>query len=188
MQATTTLKTSALILGLMVGLAMPVVASAQLPGPPGGGSRLEQVLETVDLPDDVRVRVDGLLDASRQKRRSLKRSLRAAHDEMRALLNADAPEEAAILAQAEKIGALQTDLEKDRLSTLLRIRAQLSPDQRERMTEALQSAGRGPRGGRPRPPHHRPPPRRHHGNGPRPDFSPPPPPFSPASPPNPPVR
>lgn len=150
----------ALSVALSVTLAMALSASvsfARPPGPPpggppgGGGRGLERALESVELPGDVRADVDELLDASHRTRRSLQRSLRTAHDEMRALLGAESPNEEAILQQADKIGTLQTALEKDRLSTLLRVRERLTPAQRDAMTRALQ-AHRPPRGpGHPRP-------------------------------------
>lgn len=74
------------------------------------------------------------------------RQIRAAHEAMRGLLEAAEPDEEAILAQADAIGALRTELDKDRLVTLLRIRARLSPEQREPLTQQLEA--RKPRGGR----------------------------------------
>ena len=65
---------------------------------------------------------------------------------------ADMEDVRGIMAQADRIGALQTALEKDRLSTLLQIRARLTPEQRAAMTQSLERRKRhrrpgGPRGG-----------------------------------------
>lgn len=122
-------------------------------GPPGGspgGPRLEHALERVELPDDVRAKVDGLLDTSRANQRELRRALRQAHDRMRELLEEAEPSEDAVLQQAGEIGGLQTELEQERLRSLLRIRAELTPEQREAMTEALRPRRRdGRRPGHP---------------------------------------
>lgn len=116
--------------------------------PPGGG--LDQALEQIDLPDDVRTDVDALLDEARTERRAFHRSLKAAQKDMRAKLEADEPDEAAVLAQADEIGRLRTEVEKTRLRTLLRINKRLSPEQREALTELLKKHRRG-RGKRERP-------------------------------------
>lgn len=106
----------------------------------GGG--LERALETVELPEQVRTDVDALLDQSRKVQRNLRRSLRKANQGMRKLLVADNPSEAAILEQAESIGRLKTDIEKDRLLTLLRVRGKLSPEHREELTAKLKARKR----------------------------------------------
>ena len=136
-------------------LAWALPAMAKPPGgPPGphGGSRMERALEEVDLPAEVRKEVDALLDASHRTRRDIHRSLRREHAHMRELLEAAEPDEDAILAQAEEIGRLQTALEKDRLTTLLRIRERLSEDQRAVLTEVLRGHGGPPPHRRGRPP------------------------------------
>ncbi len=137
-------------LAILVGFLLAAPAAARPGGPPGGsGPPLDRALEQVDLADEVRERVDVLLDASRRVRRAAQRDLQKAHAEMRDLLEADEPSEERILAKADEIGRLQTDLEKDRLLTLLRIRAELTPDQRRAMTSALRPPHGGPRDGRP---------------------------------------
>lgn len=129
---------------LVISWAVPALAQPAPPGPPpqggpGGGPRMEHALERVELPDEVRARVDRLLDTSHANHRELSRGLRRAHDRMRELLEEAEPSEDAILGQADEIGRIQTQLEKDRLRTLLRIRAELTPEQREAMTQALRA-------------------------------------------------
>jgi Spy/CpxP family protein refolding chaperone len=121
-------------------------------GPPGGphGIPLDQALEELTLPEDVREDVDTMLDEAHQRRRTLHRSLRQAHDVMRGLLEAAEPDETAILAQADEIGRLRTELDKTRLLTLLRINRRLSPEQKEALTQALGARnGKGRPGGGP---------------------------------------
>jgi len=143
-------------------LALPVVAAARPPGgppPPGRGpagamseNRLEGLVEKLGLDEATLVEVDALLDASRDRGRKLRRNLREAHDQMRGLLDASSPDEAAIFAQIDVISGLRGDLEKNRLGTLIRVRALLSPEARGRLLESMKkrpSPRRRPEGGPP---------------------------------------
>ena len=136
----------------LIGVALAPLPSASQPGGPPGPSPLERAIESVELPPEVRSQIDALLDVSHSSRRGLHRELRGAREEMRELLEADDPQEDAILAQAEVIGRLQVSLEKDRLMTLLRIRALLTPQQRDSLTAALELRMQRRRERRP-PPH-----------------------------------
>ncbi len=65
------------------------------------------------------------------------------------LLSQDDPDEAAVMQQAETIGKVETEMHKHRLSTLLAVRALLTPEQRAELTrirEEMRGEGRG-RGG-----------------------------------------
>ena len=147
----------ALALATAAGFLLAAPAWGQPGGPPHRrphhGPPMEHALEQVELPDEVRSDVDALLDASRKSRREIHRELRKAHEKMRALLDAESPDEDAILAQADEIGRLEVTAEKDRLRTLLRIRERLSPEQREAMTRVLEEmkSKRGRHRGPPKP-------------------------------------
>lgn len=132
----------------IVSLFMVGTAMARPPGPPPGGGpggsnegRLERLVEELALEESTRAEVDALLDASRVSGRAIRRRLRAAHDEMRALLESPEPDEATIFAHVEAISALQAEMEKNRLGTLIRVRALLSPEAREQLLEKMR---RGP--------------------------------------------
>ena len=149
-------------------LAFPVVAAARPPGgpPPGDGgpgggppgamseNRLEGLVENLGLDDATLAAVDEILDASRDRGRKLRRDLREAHDQMRGLLDAPSPDEAAIFAQIDVISGLQGSVEKNRLGTLIRVRALLSPEARARLLDLMKR---------------RPPPHRRPEGGPPPD-------------------
>jgi Spy/CpxP family protein refolding chaperone len=147
------MKQAALLVTLILTLA--AAASARPPegaprgGPPGGGDRLEQLIERLDLPPEVLSEVDAVIDTSRDRHRELRRELRSAHEAMRGLLEAEVPDEGAVLAQAEEVGRLRTELDKDRLRTLLRVQALLPADARARLVEQMKRRGRGPRDRRP---------------------------------------
>jgi len=143
-------------------LALPVAAAARPPGgppPPGGGppgamseNRLEGLVERLGLDEATLSEADEVLDASRGRGRSLRRRLREAHGQMRGLLDASSPDEAAIFSQVDVISGLQGELEKNRLGTLIRVRALLSPEARDRLLDSMKkrpSPRRRPEGGPP---------------------------------------
>jgi Spy/CpxP family protein refolding chaperone len=113
----------------------PRSAAAQPPG--GGGPRrppIDQVLERhaerLGLDDATRARIREIADAARREAEPREQELRGLHDEMRALLEQESPEVDAVMGQAERIGTAETELQKQRLRTLLAIRALLTPEQR----------------------------------------------------------
>jgi Spy/CpxP family protein refolding chaperone len=142
-------------------------ASAQRPGPPPhgpGGPRgpghpppLEHVLERhadrLGLDAETRAEIDRLVSAARPESDALRDQLRALQDEMRALLSRDVPDEEAVMTQAERIGDVETAMQKKQLRSMLRIRALLTPEQRAelvRIHEERELGGRHERRG-PRP-------------------------------------
>ena len=124
------------------GWAQPQSPSARHAPP---GLRLERLVEELGLDAKTLVQVDAIIDASRNKKRTLRRQLREARKQMRGLLEAEEPQEAELLEQADRIGGLRTELRKEQLKTMLRVRALLSPEQRARLLERL---NKGPRHGR----------------------------------------
>lgn len=134
---------------LLLLLPLGAVARPSGPPPPGGAppgasrgqqsseNRLEGIVERIGLDEKTLAAVDGVLDASRTRGRTLRRDLREAHEVLRGLLDAATPDETAIFAQVDRISGLQGEMEKNRLGTLIRVRALLSPDARERLLEAM---------------------------------------------------
>ena len=122
---------------------------AQPPGPSARhappGSRLERLVEELGLDAHTLAQVDAIIDASRAKKRTLRRQLREAHQHMRSLLEEETPRETALLEQVDVIGGLRTELRKEQLKTMLRVRALLSPEQRATLLERL---NKSPRHGR----------------------------------------
>ena len=122
---------------------------AQPPGPSARhappGLRLERLVEELGLDAQILARVDAIIDAARAKKRTLRRQLREALKQMHSLLEAEEPQEAELLKQVERVGGLRTELRKEQLKTMLRIRALLSPEQRASLLERL---NKGPRRGR----------------------------------------
>jgi Spy/CpxP family protein refolding chaperone len=76
-------------------------------GPPDLG-RLEQRIERLDVSADVRAKAFAILDAQRAKDRALREQVRAAHEELRAMLESGTPETAKLDRQVDALGALRT--------------------------------------------------------------------------------
>jgi len=132
-------------------LAAPAFADPP-PGPggpmgPGGmgmGPRLEHKLAKLGLSPDQQTKIQGILDAAKPQREDLRNRMRKAFEDMRLLLDQDTPDQNAVLAQADAIGQLTTEAHKDMLTTLLAVRAELTPAQRLKLKEEMQH---GPGGG-----------------------------------------
>jgi len=74
-----------------------------------------------------------IVDASRARGQTLRAELHTAYAQMRTLLSQDLPDEAAVMQQADTIGALELTERKNRLQAMLRIRALLTPAQRQEL-------------------------------------------------------
>jgi Spy/CpxP family protein refolding chaperone len=105
---------------------------------------LERNLEKLGLEADQKERVTAILNAAKERRRAGRSELRAAFEQMSALLEADPPDEAAIMRQADKIGDLKSEEHKSMLRTLLAVRAELTPEQREKLKTMSRRKGPPP--------------------------------------------
>ncbi len=81
------------------------------------------------LTDDQRKAMDGILQEHRMKLVDLQASLKKAELGMEPLMKADTPDQAAILAQIDKVAQARAELEKANARFLLALRAKLTPDQ-----------------------------------------------------------
>lgn len=142
------MKTGRLVLAgvLMAG----GLAWAQGPGGPGMGHGFAQhrppmeqafglaggqfwnnpnLVKQINLTDDQRKAMDGILQDHRMKLIDLQATLRKAEVTMGPLMKADTPNRSAIEAQIDKVVQARADLEKANARFLLDIRMQLNPDQ-----------------------------------------------------------
>jgi Spy/CpxP family protein refolding chaperone len=129
------------VAALLAGLAVASVGFAQPPfgghhrdgghhrghGPPGF---IEEHATRIGLDDETQEAIETIVDESREQARKLHVELRGLHREMHDLLSQETPDEAAVMQQAEAIGAAETELHKHRLGTLIKIRALHTPEQR----------------------------------------------------------
>ncbi len=123
-------------------------ARAEPPGPGAGGkpwappdARLEQQLRELGLDSDQLARAQAILAEARRAREESDARLQQAFDEMRSLLEQDTPDEAAVMSQADRIGAIRTESRKSLLRALLAVRAELSPEQRAKLNEMMRREG-----------------------------------------------
>jgi len=144
------LKTVRLVLAVAGVLIAGVWASAQGPDGPGMEPGFGQhrppmersfgfangqfwnnpdVMKQLNLTDDQRKAMDGILQDHRMKLIDMQASLRKAEVSMIPLMTADTPDRAAIEAQIDKVVSARADLEKANAQFLLDIRMQLKPDQ-----------------------------------------------------------
>jgi Spy/CpxP family protein refolding chaperone len=145
-------------LELVVSRALAVVAAlllaaAMATAEPAGGppaepppwtppdERLESHLRELGLDDAQLGEIRTELANAKSARVEIDARLMTAFDEMRALLDQETPDEAAVMKQADRIGAIRTEGRKLMLRTLLRVRADLTPAQRTRLNELMRRDG-----------------------------------------------
>lgn len=125
------------VVGLAVGtLAVAGVTNAGPHGRHGNmrGNALAAVIEAnavrLQLDDATQARIREIAESARAERESFRESMRGERKVLHELLKVDSPDEAAVLAQADVIGALDTEMRKASLRTRLALRALLTPEQR----------------------------------------------------------
>ncbi len=144
------LKTARLALAVAGVLMAGGLASAQGPGGQGMGPGMAQhrppmeeafgfangqfwnnpnMVQQLNLTDDQRKAMDGILQDHKMKLIDLKANLEKAEVAMGPMMKADMPDQKAIEAQIDKVVAARADLEKANARFLLDIRMQLKPDQ-----------------------------------------------------------
>lgn len=119
-------------------------AAAGGPGGPGRG-HVARLLDDLDanaarlgISDDTVKQIHGLVAEGRGAAEGMRAELTTARSALRDLLSAPQPDEAAVMAQARQIGALETKLLELRLHTLLRIRPLLTTAQVEALRAVRQ--------------------------------------------------
>lgn len=130
-------------------LSAPRDGAAQPPGGgPGGGPMrhgpppIERVLgehaKELGIDDALLEEVQGIAEKAREQERPLADALQGEREELRALLDQEAPDEEAVMRQVEAVGAAETELHKHRLHTMLAVRARLTPEQRQGLVEIFE--------------------------------------------------
>src|SRR5262245_905838 len=123
---------------LLTALTAPGVSRAEAERSPRDTSArperfIAEYAERLGLDKETLVMIRTIVDASRAQGETLRADLRQAYAQMRALLSQEGPNEAAVMQQADAIGALELAARKQRLQVMLRIRALLTPEQRQRL-------------------------------------------------------
>jgi len=123
---------------LLTALTAPGVSRAEAERPPRDTSArpdrfITEYAERLGLDQETLATIRTLVDTSRAQGETLRGELRQAYAQMRALLSQEVPKEAAVMQQADAIGALELAARKQRLQVMLRIRALLTPAQRQEL-------------------------------------------------------
>ena len=137
MRIRTTIKALAVWV-LLVGLTALGSSYADSRRPPrDAGSQsdrfIEEQAEQLGLDEKTMAAIRTIVDASRARGQTLRAELHTAYAQMRALLSQELPDEAAVMQQADTIGALELTERKNRLQAMVRIRALLTPVQRQEL-------------------------------------------------------
>lgn len=103
---------------------------------------LERAVEALGLDATASERVDKILESSRSAKRELYRSLREQHQALRTLLEDTATTEEAALTQSDAIGQIQDELRRHQLRTLFQVRAELTPEQQQKLAAAMNERGK----------------------------------------------
>jgi len=121
---------------LLTALTAPGVSRAGAERPPRDTSArpdrfIAEYVEPLDLDQETLATIRTMVEASRAQGETLRAKLRQAYAQMRAQLSREVPDEAAVMQQADAIGALELAARKQRLQVMLQIRALLTPAQRQ---------------------------------------------------------
>jgi Spy/CpxP family protein refolding chaperone len=93
--------------------------------------------------------IRAILDAARTDGHTLHDRVRSERRAMHDLLDQATPDEAAVMAEADVVGDAMTALHKHRLATMLKIRALLTLEQRDKLKELRREHGPWKRHGGP---------------------------------------
>lgn len=107
-------------------------------GPPPIDRVLERHAERLGLAAEVQERVREIAAEAEREGAPLREELARERNALHALLAQDAPDADAVMRQAEAIGAAETAMHKQRLRTLLEVRALLTPAQRQELVKIFE--------------------------------------------------
>ncbi len=94
--------------------------------------RIDRMAERLDLTDEQRAAVEKIMEAGREKAMSHRKEMARLRHEMKGEMLKDDPGESALQKTIEKIGALRTRQQVDRMKDRMAVRRLLTPEQRDR--------------------------------------------------------
>ena len=119
----------------------PVMVLAGPPGPPPGGpgggpggpppDALLHHAEELGLSEEAVAEIEAILQEAESSMDVSQQELKAAHQALHELLAVDEPDMDTVMQHIELIGAIQTDIQKVRIKTMVAVRAKLTTEQRE---------------------------------------------------------
>ena len=127
---------------IVVGLAPSAFAR-----PRGDGfdrlTRLQEHIDGLSLDDATRTAIHTTIAGAQAEQSKIRGELREVYGGLRTLMKQDLPDEHAVSAQLDTIGTLQTEYRKQTTIAWLAVLAQLKPDQRASLRDAVRSHGGG---------------------------------------------
>jgi len=115
----------------------------------GPEHRLEVLAEKLELTAEQVAAIEGIRESGREKGIELHKEMMRLQNDLEGEMLKDEPNQKAALDLVDKIGALRTGIQAQRLKGRLDVRQQLTPEQRDKMlmmSEKFQG-GHGRRGG-----------------------------------------
>ncbi len=130
-----------------VALAWPGAGPGERGGRGGRGMHLERMLDDADLTPETADRVRSIFEQSREAHRPMRKLIREAQAKLHDLLDADEPDAAAVIAQADEVGNLIGQAQRMRVSTLLQVRSVVTAEEWHELRQVFED-GFGPGHGR----------------------------------------
>lgn len=123
---------------LLASLTPPDLSHAESGRPgrdasPPPGRFIEAYIARLGLDEQTLAAIRTIVETAHLRGAALGSELHQAHAQMRTLLSQEMPDAAAVMQQADTIGALEIAERKQRLQALLQIRALLTPAQRQEL-------------------------------------------------------
>jgi Spy/CpxP family protein refolding chaperone len=106
--------------------------------PPPPEALIERYAEELGIDEATLERIRALAEQHRTEQQGILTELQQQKLALRTALSAEQPDEAAVIALARKIGTLESDLSVARLTSLIRIRAALTPEQNAALREKME--------------------------------------------------
>ena len=132
------------LLGASTALSKP---HGDCRGHHGKGARLDRLeakLAELELDADTRAAAERVLEQARTEREARRDQVRDARNALHELLEQETPAVEQVMAQADALGALETEAHKSKLRTMLELRALLSAEQWQSLEASLRH-GKGER-------------------------------------------
>ena len=125
---------------LIAGLSMAAdpakpagkTAPAQMPYPAG---LIERNAKRLGVDEATVKKMRATMDASKAANDKLRKQVEGEQVALRKLMEQDVPDEAAVMAHADKIGALIAEQRKTALRAVLKVRGMLTPEQRAELAK-----------------------------------------------------
>jgi Spy/CpxP family protein refolding chaperone len=112
-----------------------------------GQMRIERMTQRLNLTQEQQTAVAELHESARVKSMDLRKQIERVRHELKGEMLKDSPNERTVIQLTEQLGKLRTDLQVNRVKTRLAVRAQLTPEQRDKMILMHRSGSRFDRHG-----------------------------------------